>query len=137
MTVRLHVDLTPPPEAVRAFLRDPVNRPRWQSSLRRVEDVVGAGQVGTTWTDVTWPGMRPAMRVVEDSPGRWVESGEWHGWRADLAMDLRPRAAGTRVDVVADVVPPVRLAWLVRPLERLAAPAIAADLRSVERVLAG
>lgn len=137
MTVRLHVDLARPPDVVRAFLRDPANRPRWQYSLRRVEDVIGEGEAGTTWTDVTWPGPRPALRVVEDSPTRWAETGEWRGWRAGLAMDFRPRGTGTCVGVVADVVPPARLAWLRRPLEAAAAPAIAADLGSVDRLLDG
>lgn len=135
MTIRLHVDLSHPPAPVRAFLRDPANRPRWQSSLRAVADVTGGGEVGTTWRDVTWPGLRPALVVVEDTPGRWAETGEWRGWRADLALDLEPRGGGTRVGVVADVVPPALLRWLRRPLEALAARAIAADLRSVERLL--
>src|SRR3712207_7914381 len=48
--------------SVHAYLAAPRNRPRWQSSLRRVEDVVGDGGPGTTWTDVTAVGARPRDR---------------------------------------------------------------------------
>lgn len=134
MTVRLTLDLPPPPERLRAVLRDPARRPQWQSSLRRVEDVVGDGAVGTTWRDVTWPGPRPAMRVTEDGPTRWAETGEWCGVVAHLALDLAPAPGGTRLGVEADVVPPRPLAWLRRPLEAAAARAVAADLRRAGRL---
>jgi hypothetical protein len=133
MTVSVAVDLPRPPEAVRAYLRDPRRRPEWQSSLRRVDDVHGSGEVGTTWRDVTWPGLRPAMRVTEDTPTRWAETGSWRGWTADLALDLAPLGtpypSGTRVLVTAGVRPPRWLGWLRRPMDALAARAIAADVR--------
>ena len=133
MTVRLTIELPHPPERVRAYLRDPATRTQWQSSLRRVDDVAGRGEVGSTWTDVTWPGLRPAMRVTEDSPDRWAEAGEWRGATAGLALDFAAAPAGTRLGVEADVVPPPGLGWLRRPLEAAAARAIAADLRRAGR----
>jgi hypothetical protein len=129
VTIRATVELPHPPAAVRAYLRDPLRRPEWQSSLRAVADVRGAGEVGTTWRDVTWPGLRPRLRVTEDTPTRWAETGEWRGWTADLAMNFEPYGARTRVLVTASLGPPRPLAWTRGLLERLAARAVAADVR--------
>jgi hypothetical protein len=129
VSVSVTVDLPHPPAAVRAWFRDPRRRPEWQSSLRRVADVRGDGEVGTTWRDVTWPGLQPALRVTEDTPARWAETGHWRGWTADLAMDFAPEGAGTRVLVTAGLEPPRWLRRVRRPMERLAVRAIAADVR--------
>ena len=82
-TVRFGV----PVEVAFDYLVDPHHRPAWQSSLRRVEDVDGEPRPGQTWTDVTKPGLRPAMRTdVLEWPRLWSESGTWRFVRADLTL---------------------------------------------------
>lgn len=135
MTVRLSLDLPQPPERVRAYLRDPATRPQWQSSLRRVADVRGEGEVGTTWRDVTWPGLQPAMRVTEDTPARWTEEGTWRGVVATLTLDFTASGSGTRLGVAAAVEPPRPFGFLRGPVEALAVRAIASDLRRAARFI--
>ena len=54
-----------PAEVAFDYLVEPANRPRWQSSLSRVEQVTGPVAVGQTWVDVTTPGLRPRMETTE------------------------------------------------------------------------
>ena len=76
-----------PAEVAFDYLVDPANRPQWQSSLAAVEDVAGEVGVGQTWTDVTKPGLRPAMRTTSyDRPRQWSEDGTWKAVTA--ALDL-------------------------------------------------
>ena len=63
-----------PAEVAFDYLVDPVNRPQWQSSLAAVEDVTGQVGVGQTWTDVTKPGLRPAMRTTSYDRPPWTWS---------------------------------------------------------------
>ena len=134
---RLVVDFPASPEVVHAYLAAPGNRPRWQSSLRRVEDVVGDGGPGTTWTDVTAVGVRPRMWVTHDDPPRsWAESGEWRGITADLRLDYEPTPGGTRVVATVDVRTPGALAPLGAVLRRLAPLGIRSDLRRAAREVA-
>ncbi len=122
-------------EAAFDYLVDPLNRAAWQSSLRRVEDVDGEPRVGQTWTDVTKPGLRPAMITTElERPRRWSESGTWRFVRADLTLTfspLGPRACevGFHFDIHA-------LGPLGRLVSRTSVPAVAADLRRAARNLA-
>jgi hypothetical protein len=105
----------------------------WQSSLRRVEDVVPeVPGVGQRWTDVTVPGLRPAMVTTElDRPHRWTERGTWHGVQAELTLVFEPHGRRCRVHAEASVH-----GFLVGPLlTRLAPLAIAADLRRAGRLL--
>lgn len=131
-TVRFDV----PVEVVFDYLVDPRNRPEWQSSLRRVEDVDGEPRVGQTWTDVTKPGLKPAMRTTGLArPSRWTESGTWRFVRADLTLTF------DRVDATScDVHFEFRIHAL-GPLGRVATfgsvPAVRADLRHAARILAG
>ena len=118
------------------YLVDPLNRPAWQSSLRRVEDVDGEPRVGQTWTDVTKPGLRPAMRTTAlDRPRLWAETGTWRFVRADLMLMFEPvgRAA-------CDVGFEFRIRAL-GPLGLVATafsvPAVRGDLRRAARILAG
>lgn len=108
------VEFDVPAEVAFDFLVDPANRPLWQSSLRRVEDVTPAEPaVGQTWIDVTSPGMRPAMvTTVLERPTRWTEQGTWRGITAVLTLHFAPREGGCTV--TADV----RVAGngLLRPL---------------------
>ncbi len=85
------VDFAVPAEVAFDYLADPANRPQWQSSLRRVEQVDGSPRSDQTWVDVTVPGLRPAMRTtVFERPTAWSESGTWHAVTADLALRFVP-----------------------------------------------
>ena len=130
-TVRFEV----PVEVAFDYLVDPHHRPEWQSSLARVDDVDGEPRVGQTWTDVTVPGLRPAMRTTAlDRPHRWSEVGTWHGVAAELTLAFRPAGpAACDVDCTFTirVLGPVgRLATLV------SGPAVRADLRRAARLVA-
>lgn len=85
------------------YLADPRNRAAWQSSLRRVEDVVGEVGVGQTWVDVTTPGLKPRMETthldapVDGGPGSWTERGTWRMFSAELTLTFEPAPAGCLV----------------------------------------
>lgn len=126
----LTVDFPAPGDEVYAYLAHPVNRPRWQSSLRRIEDLVGDGSVGTTWIDVTSVGARPRMTITEAVPGQtWSETGTWHGIAADLRLDFEAIASGTRVVATFDVRTRAALAPVGAVLRRLAILGIKGDLQ--------
>jgi uncharacterized protein YndB with AHSA1/START domain len=141
------VDLPAPVDAVYAYLADPARRPEWQGSLRRVEDLVGDGSPGTTWTDVTAVGARPRMRITEVVPGRvWVEVGRWRGLGAELRLTfapvrLDPPAAdggstrGTRVTATVDVTARGVLRPVAAVLRALAPGAVRGDLRRAGRAV--
>jgi hypothetical protein len=117
------------------YLVDPHHRPEWQSSLRRVEDVDGQPRVGQTWTDVTKPGLRPAMETtVLERPRLWAESGTWRFVRADLTLRFTPMG-----DEACDVHFRFRIHAL-GPLglaaSALSVPAVRGDLRRAARLLA-
>jgi hypothetical protein len=117
------------------YLVDPVNRPAWQSSLRRVEDVDGEPRVGQTWTDVTTPGLQPSMETtVLDRPRLWSESGTWRFVRADLTLRFEPAgddACDVHFTFRIHALGPVGLAATV-----VSAPAVGADLRRAAQILA-
>jgi uncharacterized protein YndB with AHSA1/START domain len=126
-----------PPEVVFAYLKDPRNRPTWQSSLRAVEDVVGFGDVGTTWTDVTVPGLRPHLEVTDcEEPRLWAEDGVWRGVTARLEIHLRPGPEG---DTILKANVEFRTPGLLAPVGwflRLATPAaVRADLRKAAALI--
>ncbi len=130
MTGSGRVPFPVPAEVAFDYLVDPRNRPAWQSSLARVEDVDGEPRLGQRWTDVTRPGLRPAMETTElDRPHRWSERGSWRGFSARLTLDLRPAGAGCEVDFEFAVVGAGPLAPVGAVLTRLAVPAVRADLR--------
>ena len=116
------------------YLVDPHRRPEWQSSLSRVEDVTGAPRVGQTWTDVTKPGLRPAMETTAlERPRLWAESGTWRFVRADLTLRIEP---------VGDDACDVHYRFRIHALGPLglgatvaSVPAVAADLRRAARLL--
>ncbi len=86
------------PETAFDYLVDPANRAQWQSSLARVEDVVGEVGPGQRWVDVTRPGLRPAMETTTyERPRRWAEVGTWRAVRASLELDLAATATGCDV----------------------------------------
>jgi len=130
-TVRFAV----PADVAFDYLVDPRNRPAWQSSLRRVEDVDGEPRVGQTWTDVTKPGLRPAMTTTElDRPTRWTESGTWRFVRADLTLVFAPVT-----DSSCDVTFSFEffgLGPLGPAVSAVSRPAVGADLRRAARLVA-
>ena len=123
-----------PPEVAFDYLVDPRNRPEWQSSLRRVEQVDGEPRSGQTWTDVTKPGLRPAMSTdILERPRLWAESGTWRFVRADLTL---------RFDGVGEAACDVRYRFRIHALgplglaaTALSVRAVAADLRRAARIL--
>ncbi|MGN6253186.1 MAG: SRPBCC family protein [Marmoricola sp.] len=120
-----------PVEVVFDYLTDPVNRPDWQSSLRRVEVLdPGPPHVGQRWVDVTVPGLRPQMSTtVLEPPRRWVEHGEWRGIALDGELVFTPAGDGCTVTATATF----RAAGVWGPLLPMlgigATRAVGADLR--------
>lgn len=120
-----------PPEVAFDYLVDPANRPAWQSSLARVEDVTGGPAVGQTWVDVTTPGLRPRMETTElERPRRWTERGTWRRITAELTLEFAPAPGGCVVEPIVRLRGPG--AFLVRPL---APYAVRADLRRAGELL--
>lgn len=127
-----------PAEVAFDYLADPVNRPEWQSSLRRVESVTGPVAVGQRWIDVTVPGLKPAMETTElDRPRRWTERGTWRFISATLTLTFTPvgdQACDVGVSFVLKgkglAAPVGALLTLVSP------PAVRADLVRAAKLLA-
>lgn len=124
------------PEVAFDYLVDPRNRAAWQSSLARVEDVDGEPRVGQTWTDVTRPGLRPAMETTElDRPRRWAEQGRWRGFAARLTLTLVPAGTGCEVRFDFEVTSRGLLRLVGAALTAVAVPAVRADLRRAADIL--
>ncbi|MGV9714013.1 SRPBCC family protein [Gordonia sp. NPDC003424] len=131
-----------PPSATFDYLADPGNRPRWQSSLRRIDDLhmvgEGPGEAGTAWTDVTAvPGISPRMEIVgSDAPRRWEEIGAWHLVDARLVLDFDgPSDGPTQVRARAWLTVPIVLAPALIAVRLIAPSALAADLRAAAKEL--
>jgi Polyketide cyclase / dehydrase and lipid transport len=125
-----------PPEAAFDYLADPRNRPEWQSSLARVEQVDGEPRVGQRWVDVTRPGLRPAMETTElDRPRRWTEEGRWRRVHAVLSLDLVEASGGCDVTATMTVAAKGPLAPVAFVVGRLAPYAVRADLRRAAAAL--
>ncbi|GAA2008764.1 SRPBCC family protein [Nocardioides kribbensis] len=128
------VDVAAPREVVFDYLVDPHHRAEWQSSLRRVDDVDGEPRVGQTWTDVTVPGLRPAMRTTElVRPERWSESGTWRFVRADLTLELTAPTPQTCVVAYRFRIHALGPLGLAATLASV--PAVGADLRRAADIL--
>lgn len=120
------------------YLSDLTRRPEWQASLRAIDELRGDGGVGTTWRDVTAVGARPRLEVSEfDRPRFWAERGRWHGITAELRLELQAHGvARTRLTARFRIAGAGPYALPAAVLQRLAAPAIAADLRRAVRLAA-
>ncbi|GAA1775415.1 hypothetical protein GCM10009795_021710 [Nocardioides hankookensis] len=113
------------------YLVDPRNRPAWQSSLKRVDEVDGAPRVGQTWVDVTRPGLRPRMETTElERPHRWTERGTWRGYAATLTLTFTEVADGCDVDAEVVITGP-----FVSLLRQVAPRAVRRDLRHAASML--
>ena len=101
MRARATLTYDVPPDVACAYLSDPVHRPEWQSSLRRVElRDVGEPHVGQRWEDHTAVGLVASMTTTALEPGvRWSESGTWRNVTADLTLTFEPYGSGCRVGV--------------------------------------
>lgn len=130
------VEFAAPADVVFGFLSDPARRPEWQGSLRRIEGLRGAGEVGTTWRDVTAVGARPRMEVTEVEPASsWAEVGHWRGIEARLRLAFAEVPTGTVVTATVQVT----AASLIKPvgwvLTGLAPYAVRGDLQRAARAL--
>ena len=112
-----------PRSAVFAYLSDPVNRPEWQASLKRVE-VLDAGppHVGQRWVDHVKVGPRFELQITGLEPDRlWAETGTSgpftrlrHAALRGRDPDGRGRARRSRASPgSAAAAPPYR--WAGRP----------------------
>ncbi|SDD83154.1 SRPBCC family protein [Nocardioides lianchengensis] len=125
------------PEAAFDYLVEPANRPAWQSSLARVEDVSPGPAVGQTWVDVTTPGLRPQMETTAlDRPHRWTERGTWRGFSAELTLDFAPAPGGCEVEPTMTLRATGLAAPLARALSAAAPYAVRSDLKRAARLLA-
>jgi uncharacterized protein YndB with AHSA1/START domain len=97
--VAIEVDFDVPIEVAFDYLLEPSNRAEWQSSLRRIEDRdPGEPRTGMRWTDVTGPGLRPAMEISGmERPRSWTERGTWRGIAAELTLFYTQTPTGCRV----------------------------------------
>jgi hypothetical protein len=126
-----------PAEVAFDYLVDPANRPHWQSSLSRVEDVTGPVAVGQTWLDVTMLGLRPHLETTElDRPRRWTERGTWRSLAATLTLTFEPAGAGCDVGFELELNGRGVAAPLAAALKLLSPTAVRADLERAARLLA-
>jgi uncharacterized protein YndB with AHSA1/START domain len=136
--MELEVVLDAPVERVFAFLADPENRPRWQSSLRRVELITnGAPRVGTRWREAPIGLGWVELEIVRFERDRaWSERAELAFGAFTLTLRFTPEGAATRVHVDAELA--LRgAARLLGSGARLVLPrAFASDLRRAGRILA-
>ncbi len=133
----------PAPRArVFTYLADPVNRPQWQASLRRVEVLdPGEPRTGQRWVDHVHAAPPFHLAITRLEPGRlWQEVGTSGPFTAAgtllFADETRDGVVGTRVTCVARVT----ARGLAKPLS-VAAMGVAAllvrnDLKRAARILA-
>ena len=130
-----------PRSAVFAYLSDPVNRPEWQASLKRVEVLdPGPPHVGQRWVDHVKVGPRFDLQTTGlDEDRLWAETGTSGPFTAfgtllfeDAEKDGR---TGTEVTCIARVRgrgAAVPLAW---PATALGALLVRNDLGRAARLL--
>lgn len=125
-----------PPEVAFDYLVEPANRPEWQSSLSRVDDVVGEVGVGQRWVDVTSPGLRPRMETTGlDRPCRWTERGTWRSFTAELTLEFAPAPGGCEVEPTMHLSARGPAAVVAKVLGLVAPFAVRADLRTAGKIL--
>lgn len=103
MSFTIRANFPQSPAEVFDFLGNPAHRSTWQSSLRAIADLTpGETGVGTSWHDVTWPGLRPHMEITVFEPNlRWAERGTWRGLVVVLHLDFVANGSGTTVHATA------------------------------------
>ena len=140
MRFTIDVCLAAPQSALFAFLGDPANRLRWQSSLLEVEyEPDGPPRVGTRWRERARGLGTFDMEITEyEAPVRWAEKIESRRARGTIALQFAEDGqAATRLTVAVDVS--------LRGIFRLAGPVAAwlmrremrRDLEQAARIVAG
>ncbi len=126
-----------PADVALDYLADPVHRPEWQSSLRRVRVLdAGPAHTGQRWEDHTAVGLVAQMRTTELEPGRrWAEVGSWRAISAELVLELVPAGAGCEVEAHFRVRGRGALAPIGWLATAAALPAVRADLVRAGRIL--
>ena len=137
----MQVFVAAPRERVCAYFADPVNRPEWQASLRRVEVIdPGEPRVGQRWVDHVYGAPPFHLHTTRLEPGRvWAEEGTSGPFTAVATMrfedEVRDGVAGTRVTCT----PGVTGTGLARPLAlgaRLVAEVLVRnDVKRAARIL--
>lgn len=124
------------------YLVDPAHRAQWQSSLRRVDSLTQVGErpgdVGSSWVDITMvPFVRPAMEVVENTPGiRWTEIGRWGPVDAELILEFEEQTAQSAVvRAQAHLTVPIVAAPGIVGLKVLAPLGLRSDLSRAATIL--
>ncbi len=127
-----------PAEVAFDYLVDPANRPLWQSSLSRVEDVTGEVGVGQTWVDVTVPRLRPRLETTElVRPSRWTERGSWRTIEATLTLTFEPVGPDLcDVGIAMEIHGRGFANPVAAALSRLSPVAVRNDLKRAARLLA-
>ncbi|GAA1940628.1 SRPBCC family protein [Nocardioides marmoribigeumensis] len=99
----MQVFVAAPRDRVAVYFADPVNRPEWQASLRRVEILdPGEPHVGQRWVDHVHAAPPFHLRTTRWEPGRvWAEEGTSGPFTAVATLrfedEVRDGVAGTRV----------------------------------------
>ena len=126
-----------PLEVAFDYLVDPHHRAEWQSSLRRVESVVGEPRVGQRWVDVTVAGLRPLMETTSlERPRSWTEIGSWHGIDAVLTLDFAADATGCLVTPTFRVTGRGPARPVAFAVDKIAIFGVLPDLRKAASILA-
>ena len=126
-----------PIERVFAFLADPRNRPRWQSSLSAVEMLSdGEPRVGMRWRERPGGLVPFDMQISAYEPNQlWAEQLHGAGIAGQISLRFAAEGGGTKihVSVTLNLPKPLELASsLLRPLIEAT---VRRDLASIEHLL--
>ena len=106
--VERSADLPVAPERAFAFLADLDNLPRWQSGVRRAEQLtpgpIAVGSTARVVTEILGQDVEADLRVTElDPPRRLVMATEVAGIKVDAILTLEPRDGGSRATFGMDI----------------------------------
>ena len=131
-----------PRDRVFAYFSDPVNRPEWQASLRRV-DVLDPGEphVGQRWVDHVYGAPPFHLETTRLEPGRvWAEVGTSGPFTAVGTLlfedETRNGVAGTRVTCTPRVTATGPAKPLALGARVVAEVLVRNDLKRAARILA-
>ena len=128
-----------PRDVVFAFLADPANRPRWQTSIQTFEmEPQGEPRVGIRWRESVRGAGTFEMEISEyERPRRWAERIESKAFDGTVSMTFEETPGGTTLRLDADVR--CRGPWrVVAPIARIVLRReMRKDLKRVEGLLSG